>query len=84
MLQGEVGTAYANSVAFTPERIAERAAAQLAEVPREKTLIAVRSAAQGKYIEDELWNPFLPLANHQLGSQMTTSRWPSTAPSTTR
>ncbi len=71
MMQGEVGTAYANSVAFTPERIAERAAAQVAEVPREETLIAVRSPAEGKYVEYNLWNPFLPLSNHQLGAHMT-------------
>ena len=80
----QVDTAAAIAAAYTPERIAERAAAQVAEVPREQTLVAVRGGSQGKFIEYQLWNPSFPLANHQLGSQMTTSRWPSTAPSPTR
>src|SRR5215216_6535303 len=69
----QVGTAAATAAAFTPERIAERAAAQVAEVPREQTLVAVRSGAEGKYVGYNLWNPFLPSqqANHQFGSHMT-------------
>jgi peptide/nickel transport system substrate-binding protein len=70
-LGGQVGTAAATAAAFTPERIAERAAAQVAEVPREQTLVAVRSSIPGKFDEYQLWNPFLPAANHQLGSHMT-------------
>ncbi len=53
--------------------IVERVAgplAQLKEIPREKTLIAVRGGTQGKFTEDQIWNPFLPLGNHQLGSQL--------------
>src|SRR4051812_10146928 len=70
-LGSQVGTAAA--AAFTPERIAERAAAQVAEVPREETLVAVRSGPEGKYVGYNLWNPFLPApgANHQYGSHMT-------------
>lgn len=46
-------------------------AQELSEVPRENTLIAVRGGTQGKFTEgDLLWNPFLPLANHQLAVQM--------------
>jgi len=46
-------------------------AQELEEVPREQTLIAVRGGTQGKFTEgDLLWNPFLPLANHQLAVQM--------------
>src|SRR5687768_5800697 len=46
-------------------------AQDLAEVPREDTLIAVRGGTQGKFTEgDLLWNPYLPLANHQLAVQM--------------
>lgn len=45
-------------------------AAQLEEVPREQTVIAVRGGTQGKFIEAEIWNPFLPSGNHQLGSQL--------------
>jgi peptide/nickel transport system substrate-binding protein len=44
--------------------------AQVAEVPREETLIAVRSAVQGKFVEDQIWNPFLPQGNHQFALQM--------------
>jgi peptide/nickel transport system substrate-binding protein len=46
-------------------------AQDLKEVPREKTLIAVRGGTQGKFVEHELWNPFPSAANHQLGSQLT-------------
>jgi hypothetical protein len=70
-LGAQVDTAAAIAAGYAPERIAERAAAQVAEVPREETLIAVRSPAEGKYVEYNLWNPFLPLSNHQLGSHMT-------------
>src|SRR4051812_9446212 len=67
------GSVEATNAAFTPARIAERAAAQVAEVPREETLVAVRSGAEGKYLGYNLWNPFLPSnqANHQYGSHMT-------------
>lgn len=67
----QVDTAAAIAAAYTPERIAERAAMQVAEVPREQTLVAVRSTQKGKFDEYQLWNPFLPSANHQLGSHMT-------------
>ena len=70
-LGGEVGTVAATNAAFTPELIARRAAAQVAEVPREDTLVAVRSSVKGKFNEYQLWNPFLPASNHQLGSHMT-------------
>ncbi len=43
----------------------------LEEIPREETLIAVRGGTEGKFTEgDLLWNPFLPLANHQLAVQI--------------
>jgi peptide/nickel transport system substrate-binding protein len=67
----QVDTREAVAAAYHPQRIAERAAAQVAEVPREETLVAVRSPAEGKYVEYNLWNPFLPLSNHQLGAHMT-------------
>jgi len=47
-----------------------RPAAQLKEVPRERTVIVVRGGIQGKFDEAEIWNPFLPTGNHQLGSQL--------------
>src|SRR5205085_8171041 len=57
-------------VAFASTR--QTAAAQatgLKQVPRNQTLVTVRGGTQGKFIEDQIWNPFLPLGNHQLGSQ---------------
>ena len=70
-LGGEVGTVAATNAAFTPELIAKRAAAQVPEVAREDTLVAVRSRVKGKFDEYQIWNPFLPASNHQLGSHLT-------------
>jgi peptide/nickel transport system substrate-binding protein len=70
-LGGEIGTVAATNAAFAPELIAKRAAAQVPEVAREDTLVAVRSRIKGKFDEYQLWNPFLPAANHQLGSHLT-------------
>jgi peptide/nickel transport system substrate-binding protein len=39
----------------------------LPQVPRNQTLVLVRGGTQGKFTEDQLWNPFIPTANHQLG-----------------
>jgi peptide/nickel transport system substrate-binding protein len=41
----------------------------LKTVPRNQTLVTVRGGTQGKFIEDQLWNPFIATATHQLGSQ---------------
>ena len=64
--------AAAGGAAYTPELIAARAAAQIDEVPREETLVAVRSRQQGKFVDDQSWNPFLPAGgvDHQLGPHM--------------
>jgi peptide/nickel transport system substrate-binding protein len=64
--------AAAGGAAYTPELFAARAAAQVAEVPREQTLVAVRSRQQGKFVDDQSWNPFLPGGglDHQLGPHM--------------
>jgi peptide/nickel transport system substrate-binding protein len=62
--------AAAGGAAYTTELIAARAAAQVAEVPREETLVAVRSRQAGKFIDELIWNPFLPAGEHQLGSHM--------------
>ncbi|HEX5498225.1 MAG TPA: ABC transporter substrate-binding protein, partial [Thermomicrobiales bacterium] len=67
-----LGRRLATAATAAPD-VAERAAgplAQLKEVPREKTLIAVRGGVQGKFIEDQIWNPFLPAGNHQFALQM--------------
>jgi peptide/nickel transport system substrate-binding protein len=43
----------------------------LKEVPREKTLIAVRGGTQGKFTDGEFWNVYPdPAGNHQLGGQL--------------
>ncbi len=47
-LEGQVGTAAATNAAFAPHLVAQRAAAQVAEVPREETLVAVRSGHRGQ------------------------------------
>src|SRR5438132_14178241 len=58
------GAAFASSA-----QVAAAQVSGLAQVPRNQTLVTVRGGTQGKFIEDQLWNPFIPTANHQLGSQ---------------
>ena len=41
----------------------------LKTVPRNQTLVTVRGGTQGKFTEDQLWNPFIATANHQTGPQ---------------
>ena len=41
------------------------AAEGIKEVARERTFIAVRGGQQGKFVEWDQWNPFVPVANHQ-------------------
>jgi peptide/nickel transport system substrate-binding protein len=41
------------------------AAEGIKEIARERTFIAVRGGSQGKFIEWDQWNPFVPVANHQ-------------------
>lgn len=55
--------------AAAPVQVAAAQATGLKDVPRNRTLVTVRGGTQGKFIEDQLWNPFIPTANHQLGSQ---------------
>jgi len=37
----------------------------LKDIPRNRTFIAVRGGSQGKFVEWDQWNPFVPVANHQ-------------------
>jgi len=53
----------------SPVQVAPAQIIGVSQVPREQTLVTVRGGAQGKFTEDQLWNPFIPTANHQLGSQ---------------
>lgn len=46
------------------------AAGKLKDVPRNKTLVAVRGGVQGKFTEYNIWNPFLPDGNHQFALQL--------------
>src|SRR5215467_13283120 len=41
----------------------------IATVPRNQTIVTVRGGTQGKFTEDQLWNPFIATANHQTGPQ---------------
>jgi len=41
------------------------AAEGIKEVARDRTFIAVRGGQQGKFVEWDQWNPFVPVANHQ-------------------
>ncbi len=49
----------------TAPAAAEAVAEGIKEVAREKTFIAVRGGQQGKFVEWDQWNPFVPVANHQ-------------------
>src|ERR1051325_10052831 len=53
----------------SPRQVAAAQPVGLKQVPRNQTLVTVRGGTQGKFTEDQLWNPFIPTANHQLGSQ---------------
>lgn len=66
-LLGLSASAVAVTIASTP---GAASAQELPEIPREKTLIAVRGGVQGKFEEDQIWNPFLPTGNHQFALQM--------------
>jgi peptide/nickel transport system substrate-binding protein len=39
------------------------------QLPRNQTIVTVRGGTQGKFTEDQLWNPFIATANHQTGPQ---------------
>src|SRR4051812_36910060 len=46
------------------------AAGGIKDIPRNQTFIAVRGGTQGKFTEWDQWNPFVPVANHQFGSNL--------------
>jgi peptide/nickel transport system substrate-binding protein len=54
--------------AATAGPTAAAAAGPIKEIPRNQTLVMVRGGTDGKFIEYNIWNPFLPAGNHQLGS----------------
>src|SRR5689334_13730272 len=58
--------------AFAATERVQVAAAQVVginQVPRNQTIVTVRGGTQGKFTEDQLWNPFIATANHQTGPQ---------------
>ena len=54
------GAAFAST-----RQVAAAQVAGLKTVPRNQTLVTVRGGTQGKFTEDQLWNPFIATANHQ-------------------
>src|SRR5262249_37778816 len=42
----------------------------LSPVARNQTLVTVRGGVQGKFTDDQLWNPFIATASHQGGPQL--------------
>jgi peptide/nickel transport system substrate-binding protein len=55
--------------ALAARQVAAAQVSGLKPVPRNQTLITVRGGTQGKFTEDQLWNPFIATANHQTGPQ---------------
>src|SRR4030088_1333869 len=65
-----VAAAVPGSVLAAPSQVAAAQVTGLKQVPRNQTLITVRGGTQGKFTEDQLWNPFIATANHQTGPQL--------------
>jgi len=61
----EAAPAEAAAEATTEAAPVEIPIGELKEVPRSRTFIAVRGGQQGKFVEWDQWNPFVPVANHQ-------------------
>src|SRR5438270_9860048 len=57
----------APAAAATVAPTAQAAAAQPRQVARNRSLILMWSGKDGKYVDVELWNPYIPTANHQNG-----------------
>ena len=64
-----VASALPASALASTRQVAAGQAVGLKTVPRNQTLITVRGGTQGKFTEDQLWNPFIATANHQTGPQ---------------
>ena len=57
----------AAAAAPTTAPTAQAAAGQPRQVARNRSLILMWAGTQGKYVDAELWNPYIPTANHQNG-----------------
>jgi peptide/nickel transport system substrate-binding protein len=64
-----VAAAVPGAAFASPRQVAAGQAAGLKTVPRNQTIVTVRGGTQGKFTEDQLWNPFIATANHQTGPQ---------------
>jgi peptide/nickel transport system substrate-binding protein len=64
-----VASAIPGSALASPRQVAAGQTVGLKPVPRNQTLVTVRGGTQGKFVEDQLWNPFIATANHQTGPQ---------------
>src|SRR5918911_1683706 len=60
-------TAPTAAAAPTAAPTAQAAAGQPKQVPRNRSLVLMWAGQQGKYVDAELWNPYIPTANHQNG-----------------
>ena len=46
------------------------AAGTLKDIPRNRTLVCVRGGTEGKFIDDQLWSPYVIGSNPQLGGNI--------------
>src|SRR5438876_3538338 len=53
----------------SPTPVAAAQPTGLKQVPRNQTLVTVRGGTQGKFTDDQFWNPFIATANHQTAPQ---------------
>ncbi|HEY1295788.1 MAG TPA: ABC transporter substrate-binding protein [Chloroflexota bacterium] len=64
-----VAASLPGTVFASKPQVAAAQVSGLTPVPRNQTLVTVRGGTQGKFTEDQLWNPFIATANHQTGPQ---------------
>jgi peptide/nickel transport system substrate-binding protein len=64
-----VAASLPGTVFAATQQVAAAQTGGLTPVARNQTLVTVRGGTQGKFTEDQLWNPFIATANHQTGPQ---------------
>jgi peptide/nickel transport system substrate-binding protein len=65
-----VATGLPATVFAAPRQVAAGQTVGLKPVARNQSLVAVRGGRQGRFIDDQLWNPFIATASHQGGPQL--------------
>ena len=78
-----VAAAVPGAAFASPRQVAAAQATGLKQVPRNQTVVTVRGGTQGKFDEDQLWNPFIPPPTTNSGHSSYANRWPSIAPTWT-